>query len=143
MIKSSLWLLFVMTGLCFAAGQPFPIAPKSANEAEAQGLTRMDAGSLAKSYGGVREAQNLKGEITRQELRPDGKLTYSNDAGVSGTGTWSVVDEEGGMVCRTFDFQGGRRFCTIYYAATDGIHLFGYNASDKLWRITSRPAHAQ
>lgn len=144
MIKSCLWLfLFVMAGICLAVGQPFPIAPKTVDDAQAQGLARMDATALASSYGGVREAQNLKGEITRQELRPDGKLTYSNDAGVSGTGTWSVVDEDGGMVCRTFDFQGGRRFCTIYYAAPDGIHLFGYNAKDKIWRITSRPTQSQ
>jgi hypothetical protein len=129
-------------GLCcavsVAAVEPFPEAPRSTAEAQALGLQRVDAATLAKTYGGVREAQNLKREVTRQELRPDGTLTYTNDAGVSGTGTWSVVDENGGMICRTFDFQGGRRFCTIYYAAQDGVHLFGYNAQDKVWRITTR-----
>lgn len=126
--------------VCVAAADVFPDAPKSTDDAQALGLQRVDAATLAKTYGGVREARNLKGEVTRQELRPDGTLLYSNNAGVSGTGTWSVVDDNGGMICRTFDFQAGRRFCTIYYAASDGEHLFGYNAQDKLWRITTRRA---
>jgi len=142
-LRVCLFWTALVTSICVAADQPFPTAPKSAAEAEAQGLKRLDTSMLTKIYGGVREAQNLKGEITRQELRPDGKLVYSNDSGLSGTGTWSVVDENGGMICRTFDFQGGRRFCTIYYAAPDGMHLFGYNAQDRLWRITTRRIEAQ
>jgi hypothetical protein len=143
MIKSS-WLVAaaLFARFCFAADVPFPAAPRSAADAEAQGLQRVEARTLAAIYGGVREAQNLKGEITRQELRPDGTLIYSNDKGVSGTGRWSVVDEQGGMICRTFDFQGGRRFCTLYYAAPDGVHLFGYNPQDRLWRITTRRIEA-
>ena len=142
-----MWSRFMLLAIglscavCVEAAEAFPEAPKSTNDAEALGLPRVDARMLAKTYGGVREAQNLKGEVTRQDLRPDGTLSYTNDAGVSGTGTWSVVDENGGMICRTFDFQGGRRFCTIYYAAADGVHLFGYNAQDKLWRITTRRAN--
>jgi hypothetical protein len=144
-MAKSWWLfsLFLFAVVCLGADRPFPVAPKSADEAEAQGLKRVDASTLAKTYGGIREAQNLKGEITRQELSSDGKLTYSNSNGVSGTGTWSVDESDGGAICRTFDFQGGRRFCTIYYAASDGMHLFGYNAKDKLWRITTRPAEAR
>jgi hypothetical protein len=70
------WFLptLLSTTICLAGGQPFPAAPKSAAEAEAQGLQRIDARTLARVYGGIREAQNLKGEITRQELSPDGKL---------------------------------------------------------------------
>ena len=139
------WILsaILFSGICLGSDRSFPVAPKSAGEAEAQGLKRVDASTLAKTYGGIREAQNLKGEITRQELSGDGKLTYSNSNGVSGTGTWSVDEGDGGAICRVFDFQGGRRFCTIYYAASDGVHLFGYNAKDKLWRITTRPAQAR
>ena len=134
------WILAALlsSGVGHAAEQAFPVAPQSAAQAREQGLQRVDADTLRRIYGGVREAQNLKGEVTRQELLPDGKLLYSNDKGVSGTGSWSVVDENGGMICRTFDFQSGRRFCTIYYAARDGVHLFGYNAQDQLWRITTR-----
>lgn len=140
------WCLFsalLFASVCLGADRPFPVAPKSAEEAEAQRLKRVDASTLAKIYGGIREAQNLKGDITRQELSSDGKLTYSNSNGVSGTGTWSVDESDGGAICRTFDFQGGRRFCTIYYVASDGVHLFGYNAKDKLWRITTRPTDAR
>lgn len=144
MIKSG-WILSaaLLAGTCLAGDRPFPVAPGSADEAEAQGLKRLDARALAERYGGVREARNLKGEVTRQELRSDGSLVYSNDKGVSGTGTWTVDASDGGAICRTFDFQGGRRFCTIYYAAPDGVHLFGYNVKDRLWRITTRPAEAR
>ena len=139
------WILAALlsSGVGHATEHTFPVAPQSAAQAQEQGLQRLDADTLRRIYGGVREAQNLKGELTRQELLPDGKLLYSNDKGVSGTGTWSVVDEDGGMICRTFDFQGGRRFCTIYYAAPDGVHLFGYNAHDQLWRITTRRIEAR
>ena len=65
MIKSCLWLfLFVMAGICLAVGQPFPIAPKTVDDAQARGLARMDATALG-SYGGVRE----KPKTSKAKLR--------------------------------------------------------------------------
>jgi hypothetical protein len=134
-------LLMAGAALVFACGvlaQSFPDAPPDAAAAEKAGLQRIDGATLRSSYPGKRVARNLRGQIVHTELKPDGTLTYADDGGVTDTGTWSLSERNGGMLCRAYSKQMGRRFCTLYFAAPDGIHYFGYNPEDRLWRVTTR-----
>jgi hypothetical protein len=123
---------------CSAAAQTFPEAPPDIAAAEKAGLQRVDAATLRANYPGKRVARNLRGQIVHTELKPDGTLTYADDGGVTDTGSWSVSERNGGMMCRAYSKQMGRRFCTLYFAAPDGANYFGYNPEDKLWRVTTR-----
>jgi hypothetical protein len=123
-----------------AAAQEFPAAPADVAAAEAAGLRRVGAAELKTSYPGKRIAQSYRGPVVRTELKPDGTLDYADNAGGVDNGTWSFTERNGGMICRAYSKQMGRRFCTIYYAAPDGIHYFGYSPEDKAWRATTRRA---
>ena len=118
--------------------QEFPIAPPDIASAEAAGLRRIDAAELRGNYPGKRIARSVGGHVVRTDLKADGSLQYVNDGGGTDTGTWSLSERNGGMICRAYSKQMGRRFCTVYYAAPDGIHYFGYNPDDKAWRVTTR-----
>ena len=123
-----------------AVAQDFPPAPPNIPAAEAAGLRRIDAAELKSNYPGKRIAQSYRGPVVRTELKADGTLEYADNAGGVDTGSWSFTERNGGMICRAYSKQMGRRFCTIYYAAPDGIHYFGYNPEDKAWRATTRRA---
>lgn len=123
-----------------AAAQEFPPAPPDIPAAEAAGLHRIDANELKSSYPGKRIAQSYRGPVVRTQLKADGTLEYADNAGGVDTGSWSFTERNGGMICRAYSKQMGRRFCTVYYAAPDGIHYFGYNPEDKAWRVTTRRA---
>lgn len=123
---------------CSAFAQSFPDAPPDIAAAEKAGLKRVDTATLRSNYPGKRVARNLRGQIVHTELKPDGTLTYADDGGVTDSGSWSVSERNGGMMCRAYSKQMGRRFCTLYFAAPDGTHYFGYNPEDKLWRVTTR-----
>jgi hypothetical protein len=120
------------------AAQDFPPAPPDVAAAEAAGLKRVDAATLKRDYPGKRVARSVRGQLVHTELKADGTLTYVDDAGNVDSGTWSVTERNGGMICRAYSKQMGRRFCTLYYAALDGTHYFGYNPEDKAWRATTR-----
>jgi hypothetical protein len=120
------------------AAQEFPSAPPDIPAAEAAGLRRIDAAELKSNYPGKRIAQSYRGPIVHTELKADGTLQYADNAGGMDTGNWSVSERNGGMICRAYSKQMGRRFCTVYYAAPDGIHYFGYNPEDQAWRATTR-----
>ena len=124
----------------FAAAQGFPAAPADIAGAETAGLRRVGAAELKKNYPGKRIAQSYRGLVVRTELKPDGTLDYADNAGGVDNGTWSFTERNGGMICRAYSKQMGRRFCTVYYAAPDGIHYFGYSPEDKTWRATTRRA---
>src|SRR5690242_553048 len=102
-----------------AFAQGFPDAPPDIAAAEKAGLQRVDAAALRSNYPGKRVARNMRGQIVHTELKPDGSLTYADDGGVTDTGTWSASDRNGGMMCRAYSKQMGRRFCTLYFAAPD------------------------
>jgi hypothetical protein len=140
MHKSTHTLLLV--GLVFstsaALALEFPTAPPDIPAAEAAGLRRVEAAELKRDYPAKRIARNVRGQTVHTELKADGTLQYADDAGLSDTGSWSVSERNGGMICRAYSKQMGRRFCSIYYAAPDGIHYFGYNPEDKAWRATTR-----
>jgi hypothetical protein len=121
-----------------ATAQEFPVAPPDVAAAEAAGLKRVDASQLQREYAGKRVARSVQGRTVHAELKPDGTLTYSDDLGNTDSGTWSVSERNGGMICRAYSKQMGRRFCTLYFAAPDGLHYFGYNPEDKAWRATTR-----
>jgi hypothetical protein len=121
-----------------AAAQQFPPAPADIAAAEAAGLRRIDAAELQSSYSGKRIAQSDRGVIVQVELRAEGSVQYTDDAGGADTGTWTVSKRYGGAICSAYSKQMGQRFCTVYYAAPDGVHYFGYSPDDKAWRMTTR-----
>ncbi len=121
-----------------ACAQEFPVAPPDIASAEAAGLRRIDAAELRRNYPGKRIARSVGGHVVRTDLKADGTLQYADDGGGADTGNWSLSERNSGMICRAYSKQMGRRFCTIYYAAPDGIHYFGYNPDDKAWRVTTR-----
>jgi hypothetical protein len=121
-----------------AAAQQFPPAPADIAAAEAAGLQRIDVAELQRSYPGKRIAQSARGVIVQTEARADGSVEYSDDAGGADTGTWSASKRYGGAICSAYSKQMGQRFCTVYYAAPDGVHYFGYSPDDKAWRMTTR-----
>ena len=132
----------LLTSLAFAMSaalaQDFPPAPPDIRAAEAAGLRRVGAAELKRDYPAKRIARNLRGQTVHTELNADGTLQYADDTGLTDTGSWSVSERNGGMICRAYSKQMGRRFCSIYYAAPDGIHYFGYNPEDQAWRVTTR-----
>lgn len=133
------WLLAAAISFTSAAlALEFPPAPPDIAAAEAAGLRRIDAAELKRDYPGKRIARSLRTQTVHTDLKADGTLQYADDAGVSDTGTWSLSERNGGMICRAYSKQMGRRFCTVYYAAPDGVHYFGYNPEDKAWRVTTR-----
>jgi len=123
-----------------AAAQDFPPAPPDIPAAEAAGLRRIGVAELKSNYPGKRIALSYRGPVVRTELKADGTLDYADNAGGLDTGSWSLTERNGGMICRAYSKQMGRRFCTVYYAAPDGVHYFGYNPEDQGWRVTTRRA---
>jgi len=141
-VRITTWTPWILAGAALlaegAAAQQFPPAPADIAAAEAAGLRRIDAAELQRSYPGKRIAQSNRGLIVQTELRADGSVQYTDDAGGADTGTWTISERNGGAICRAYSKQMGRRFCTVYYAAPDGVHYFGYNPDDKAWRVTTR-----
>jgi hypothetical protein len=134
----TLLLALVVSATSEAWAQEFPAAPPDIPAAEAAGLRRIGAAELKRDYPPKRIARNLRGQTVHTELKADGTLEYADDTGLTDTGSWSLSERNGGMICRAYSKQMGRRFCAIYYAAPDGIHYFGYNPEDKAWRATTR-----
>jgi hypothetical protein len=129
----------LMLQLCTGRAEEVPTAPKTATEAAAAGLERVDATELGQRYGGARLLITDKGQVIRLELHPDGTLTYLDEAGGADTGSWMVQTRNGGTVCRRYSKQMGGRTCVVYFAAPDRVHWFGYGAEDGRWRDTTRP----
>jgi hypothetical protein len=140
MQKVSALAFLAAAALCarLALAQEFPAAPPDIAAAEAAGLKRVGPEELRRNYPGKRIARSVRGQTVHTELKPDGTLSYEDDAGGTDTGSWSVTEHNGGMICRAYSKQMGRRFCTLYYAAPDGVHYFGYNPEDHAWRVTTR-----
>jgi len=127
-----------MTAICRAQGEDTPPAPSTASEAEAAGLQRVGAPELGQRYRGARLLVTDKGQVVRLRLNADGSLEYQDDNGGVDTGNWLVQPRKGGTLCRSYSKQMGGRTCVIYFAATDGVHWFGYGADDGRWRDTTR-----
>ena len=134
----ALQLAAAISSISVALAQQFPPAPPDIPAAEAAGLRRIDVAELKRDYPTKRIAYTVRGQTVHTELKVDGTLQYADDTGVTDTGSWSLSERNGGMICRAYSKQMGRRFCTFYYAAPDGIHYFGYNPEDKAWRATTR-----
>lgn len=130
--------LLCASGVCLA--QDFPRAPANVAAAEAAGLHRVDTQTLQRAYGGKRLVRTDKNDRIRLELRADGTLDYADDNGVTDSGSWGVLDRNGGTLCRRFAKQMGGRTCFIYFAAPDGIYWFGYSPDSGQWRDTTRAA---
>jgi hypothetical protein len=118
--------------------QDFPAPPPTTEAAEAVGLRRVDAAELTRHYAGKRMLRTARGDQVRLDLRSDGTLDYTDDKGVTDTGTWSVTARDGGTLCRRYSKQMGRRSCDIYFAAPDGVHWFGYDPDTGKWADTIR-----
>src|SRR5215813_3286011 len=87
------------------AGQGFPPAPPDVSAAEAAGLRRIDAAELKQNYPGKRIAQSNRGLTVMTNLKADGTIEYSDSAGGTDTGTWSVSERNGGSICRAYSKQ--------------------------------------
>lgn len=140
MHKTTLVLLLAaaISSTSVALASEFPPAPPDIPAAEAAGLRRIDVAELKRDYPAKRIAYTVRGQTVHTELKADGTLQYADNTGVTDTGSWSLSERNGGMICRAYSKQMGRRFCTMYYAAPDGIHYFGYNPDDKAWHATTR-----
>jgi hypothetical protein len=123
----------------YCHAQDVPEAPATRVQAEAAGLQRVNAAELARGYAGKRVLMTDKGQVIRLTLRPDGTLDYADEKGISDTGSWLVQPANGGTLCRRYSKEMGGRTCVVYFTAPDGLHWFGYGASDGRWRDTTRP----
>jgi catechol 2,3-dioxygenase-like lactoylglutathione lyase family enzyme len=140
MTKSWAWLAgaALLITVVFVGAQDLPAAPPTTGAAESAGLRHIDAAELNRHYAGKRMLRTARGDQVRLDLRPDGTLDYTDDKGVTDTGSWSVTARDGGRLCRRYSKQMGRRSCDIYFAAPDGVHWFGYDPDTGKWADTTR-----
>jgi hypothetical protein len=135
----------LLSATALLAGGPgmaaeFPQAPADAAAAEAAGLQRLAPDRLKSEFGAAREERNSRGESYIADYGADGRIELRSGASLIDRGTFSITAQRGGSVCLMLDKQMNQRFCSIWFAAPDGVHLFGYNPSDGKLRATSRAA---
>jgi hypothetical protein len=129
----------LMAKPCTAA--EFPPAPADAAAAEAAGLQRLAADRLKVEFTAAREERNSRGENYVAHYGVDGRIELrAGGSSLIDRGTFSVTGQRGGSVCLMLEKQMNQRLCSIWFAAPDGVHLFGYNPSDGRLRAISRPA---
>ena len=126
----------LMARPCAAA--EFPPAPADAASAEAAGLQRLAADRLKSEFSAAREERNGRGENYVAHYAADGGVELRAGSSLIDRGTFSVTGQRGGSVCLMLDKQMNQRLCSIWFAAPDGVHLFGYNPSDGKLRAVSR-----
>jgi len=127
----------LMAKPCTAA--EFPPAPADAAAAEAAGLQRLAADRLKVEFTAAREERNSRGENYVAQYAADGGVELRTGSSLIDRGTFSVTGQRGGSVCLMLEKQMNQRLCSIWFAAPDGVHLFGYNPSDGRLRAISRP----
>ena len=122
------------------ADQAFPVAPADASAAAGAGLRRLDSSELQKAFSGERTEQDARGKTYQATYGADGSVILSNASGLIDRGTFSVTRQAGGGVCLRLEQQMNQRMCAIWFGASDGIHLFGYDPRKGTLRAISRPA---
>jgi hypothetical protein len=123
-------------GLCAAA--EFPPAPADTAAAEAAGLQRVTVDRLKLEFTAEREERGSRGENYVAHYAADGAVELRAGSSLIDRGTFSVTGQRGGSVCLMLEKQMNQRLCSIWFAASDGVHLFGYNPSDGRLRTVSR-----
>lgn len=126
-------------GQCAAAD--FPEPPADVAAAETAGLRKLSAAELKSAFAGSREERSSRGEVYRAEYRPDGGVELRAGGTLVDRGSFSVTGQSGGSVCLMLEKQMNQRLCTIWFAAPDDSHLFGYNPTDGKLRVVSRALH--
>ena len=121
-----------------AGAQDFPEAPADAVAAETAGLKRAGVEELKALFAGLREERNSRGESYLARYRPDGGVELTAGSSPIDRGTFAITAQGGGSVCLMLEKQMNQRLCSIWFAASDGLHLFGYNPSDGKLRTVSR-----
>ncbi|HZP94041.1 MAG TPA: hypothetical protein VFB20_14340 [Burkholderiales bacterium] len=139
LLSSTIALL--AAGPCAAA--EFPEPPPDAPAAQAAGLQRLTAAQLESAFAGRREERNSRGELYIAQYRADGSVELRAAGGVIDRGAFRVMDQHGGSVCLMLEKQMNQRLCSIWFAAPDGMHLFGYNPTDGRLRVISRAVNAE
>jgi hypothetical protein len=120
------------------AAVEFPPAPADVAAAEAAGLERLAPDRLKREFAAAREERSSRGESYVAHYAPDGAVELRAGSSLVDRGTFSVTGQRGGSVCLMLEKQMNQRLCSIWFAAPDGVHLFGYNPSDGKLRAISR-----
>jgi hypothetical protein len=121
-----------------ASPQDFPAAPASLAAAEASGLRRVGAQDLKAAFLGQREERSARGESYVASYQADGRVELRAGSTLIDRGTFSISGRQGGSLCLMLDKQMNQRLCTIWVAAPDSLHLYGYNPGDGGLRTLSR-----
>lgn len=114
-------------------------APPDAAAAQAAGLRRLAAGELKSTFAGPREERNVSGQSYIAHYAPDGHIELRSGSSLIDRGTFSVTGQNGGSLCLMLEKQMNQRLCSIWFAAPDGLQLFGYHPTDGQLRTVSRP----
>jgi len=138
-------LRFLTAVFCFSAaaavgGQDFPEPPADSASAEASGLKRVTIDELKAAFVGAREERNPRGESHLAHYRADGGIELRSGSSLIDRGSFSITAQRGGSLCLMLDRQMNQRLCSIWFAAPDNVHLYGYNPGDGKFRAISRPA---
>jgi hypothetical protein len=118
--------------------QDFPAAPASIAAAEAGGLRRVGVDDLKAAFAGQREERSARGESYVADYQADGRIELRAGSALVDRGTYSISGRQGGSLCLMLDKQMNQRLCTIWVAAPDSLHLYGYNPGDGTLRTLSR-----
>jgi hypothetical protein len=120
-----------------AAGSSEP--PPDAAAAEARGLQRLTPERLRVEFAGVREERTSRGETYLAHYGADGRIELKSGSSIIDRGTFSVTGHRGGSICLMLDKQMNQRLCTVWFAAPEGMQLYGYHPNDGQLRTISRP----
>jgi hypothetical protein len=138
----ALFLSWAVVALLVArpsAAAEFPPAPGDAAAAEAAGLERLAADRLKGEFAAAREERNSRGENYVAHYAANGAVELRAGSSLIDRGTFSVTGQRGGSLCLMLQKQMNQRLCSVWFAAPDGVHLFGYNPADGKLRAISRP----
>ncbi len=121
-IIGSILVFALNAGVAFSAN--FPKAPHRVNEAEAEGLVRVNADELKELLNGP---MNFKGENSRSTLTfsPDGSVERKGATTLKGK--WHINPQKNAY-CTAFNLKSGyQENCFAVFRSQDGIHFFDYD----------------
>lgn len=130
-VTQFLFLLSMMgSGTAPMSGVDFPAAPRILEQAEAQGLHRLNAAELKAFFPAALDGKYIsgKGPQSLQPGRPGLRRVSSDEPG-----TWRI-DETSHTYCNRFSrTRGAEESCFTVFRASAGPHYFGYDAKTGIY----------